>query len=258
MKIKMKAVVPALSALLWLGAASWARAGDFGKSGVLILGYNCNEPNWEETVWGSPPGRPGRLVRGAAELLARGAKLAIISGGAQCKDGRNEAQWMKGLLYERLAELKRFTVYPVLSGVGTQELRERLDWSLVLEEKAKNTVENIANTGRLFSDARVSEVVIVTSPDHISRGMRDALAAWGKDYPDLAASLYGAPSVTLYSARTPEDAETARMSNVVVAEPPAMKKLDLGRLLKLLGNEAAVEELNAVLERHSPKAAGKP
>lgn len=220
-----------------------------GKIGLLILSYNVTEPNWEDTVWGTLD-RPGRLVRAAAVMMEEDADIAVITGGIGQKEGRLEAQWMKERLYHGLEELKEFTVYPVLQQFSPAEIREKLDEVLELEEMAKNTAENMANTGAIFNEAGADKVIIVTSPDHISRAIRDAIQFWSKDYPRLVRNLYGTPSATFYSARTEEDKAIAKIENVVIAEPPVMDKFNLARIFGVLGNPKALSEIDAVLRRY--------
>lgn len=222
----------------------------FPKKGVVVLGYNTSEPNWDETIWGFPPDRPGRVVKAAAVILSENPGIAIISGGLGQREGKSEAWWARQRLYDGLADLKKFTIYPVFQRFQPDEVKERLDKVLKLEEKARNTAENIINTGPLLKEAGVEEIIIVTSPDHISRGLRDALQYWGKDYPGFAANIYGTPSVTFYSEKTPEDRATAKMENVVIAEPPAAKKINLGRIFGVMGSSQALSELDAVLKKY--------
>lgn len=219
------------------------------KIGLLILSYNINEPNWRQTVWGTPPDKPGRLVKAAAVMMEEDADMVVITGGAGQKEGKSEAQWMKDRLYRGLEELKEFTVYPVLQKFSPEEIREKLDRALKLEETAKNTTENMSKTGAMFRNTGVERVIIVTSPDHISRALRDAIQFWSKDFPELAMNVYGTPSVTFYSAR-PGDEDIARIENVVIAEPPTMRKFNLSRLFGVLGNSEALAEIDVVLKKY--------
>ncbi|MFC1663858.1 YdcF family protein [Patescibacteria group bacterium] len=217
------------------------------ETGVLILGYNSEEKNWEYTVWGVPPDKPGRLPKALAVIIEEDADIAVISGGTE----KFEAQRMKERLYKGLKQLREFTVFPAFQRFSKEEIQDKLDKILNLEETAKNTAENMVKTGAIFNEAGVGKVIIVTSPDHISRALRDAIKFWGKDYPELARNVYGTPSVTLYSNRgTPEDKEIAKIENVVIVEPPAMKKLNLRRILDVLGNPEALFEIDAVLKKH--------
>jgi len=221
------------------------------KKGLLILCYNINEPNWEHTVWGTPPDKPGRLVRGAAVILEEGIDLAILVSSAFGKEGKSSGQLMKEHLYQGIEGLSEFTIYPLLRQISSTEIRRVLDERLMLlEEPVKNTAEEVMAAAKVFKDAGIEKTLLITNPDHISRTIKDAIVAWQKDYPELAANVYGAPCVTLYSERTPEDVEIAKVSNVVIAEPLVMKKFNLARMFGILGNSEALAEVDAVLKKY--------
>lgn len=221
------------------------------RKGLLILCYNVNEPNWEHTVWGEPPHQPGRLVTGVANLLEENIDLGVVCSSAFGKDGKSSGNWMMSHLYAKIEDLKKFLIYPVFNKFSPVEMRETLDEHLKLvEAPIKNTSEEVMAAGRLFRAVGIQKVVLVTSPDHISRTLRDAIVAWQNCYPEFSANVYGAPCVTLYSARTPEDSSIAKVSNVVIAEPPAMKKFNLGRMFGILGNPEALTEVDAVLKKY--------
>jgi len=213
---------------------------------VLILGYNPTEPNWEQTVWGTPPDKAGRLVRGIAVALEENAELIVITGGAVT----DEAIQMKKRLYRGLKNLKEFTIYPVFERVSVDKIKEKLDRCLRLEEKAQNTTENISLSGKFFREAHIEKIIIVTSPDHISRAIRDTIRIWSDDYPELVSNLFGTAAVTFYSERSSEDREIAKMENIVIAEPPVMKKFNLGRLFGILRNKEALDEIDRTLKKY--------
>lgn len=220
------------------------------RKGILLLSYNVAEPNWERTVWGIAPEKPGRLVKAANVMLEENPDIMIISGGAGQKDGKSEAWWMRQRLYDGLDDLSKFTAYPVLQKFSADQIRKKLDGILRLEEAAKNTTENLQKTGEIFTKAGIEKVIIVTSPDHISRALRDAIQFWSKNYPELARNVYGTASATFYSARTPEDEAIAKMENVIIAEPPTMNKFNLARIFGILGNPEALAELDAMLKKY--------
>lgn len=208
---------------------------------MVVLGYSPKEKNFEEVVWGIPPDKPGRMVRGLKDLLEDPeAKTMIITGGTE-KDGRKEAEWMRDLLYQKLEELKQFSD-PVFQKFSTQEIREILDRNLILETNATNTRENLENVAKILKEKDVKSVVLVTSPDHISRAMRDAIIIWQETYPEFTRSLFGSPSTTLYSE--------GDMGDVVIAEPPVKKKFNLARIFGILKNEGALRELDELLKKY--------
>lgn len=207
----------------------------------MVLGYSPNQENFKEVVWGIPPDKPGRLVTGLKIFLEEEVELLIITGGTE-KEGKKEAEWMKNLLYEKINQLSDFTVFPVFEEHSSWEIEEFLDECLVLETKAKNTRENLQNVAKILSEESIDSVVIVTSPDHISRAIRDAIEIWQQDYPELTRNLFASPSVTLYSG--------GKISDVVIAEPPVKRKFDLSRIFKILKNEQALKKLDNLLKEY--------
>lgn len=214
------------------------------------MSYNIEEPNWEQTAWGIAPEKPGRLVKAAAVMLEEDPDIMIISGGAAQRDGKSEAWWMKKRIYEGQHELGKFTTYPILQKFPPCQIKKKLDDILVLEETAKNTAENLQRTGAIFRKAGITKVIVVTSPDHISRALRDAIQYWNKDYPELARNVCGTASATFYSERTQQDEIIAKMENIIIAEPPTIKKFNLGRIFGILDNSEALAELDTLLRKY--------
>ena len=221
------------------------------KKGMLILGYNISEPNWEETVWGTPPHKPGRLPRGIAVMLEEDVELVVLVSSAFSKEGKSTGEWMKERIYQGInGEFQQFTIYP-LSQISPGRLKRLIDERLVVvDAPVKNTFEELAAAGSFFRDAGVQSVFLITSPDHISRTIRDAVIAW-REYPQLTRNLYGTPSVTFYAKRSPEDAEIARMENVVIAEPPVARVFNLARVFRVLKNPDALAELDRCLKKYN-------
>ena len=222
------------------------------KKGLLIHSYNCNESNWLHTVWGYPPDKPGRLVTAAKVMLEESIDIALICGTAGEKEGKKECWWMRDYLYQHLESLKLFTVYQIFQQY-TVDMKKILDRILVVREKdASDTAGETEYAGRFFIEAEVEKVILLTSPDHVSRAIRDALSAWQKTYPRLAANLFITASVTLYSERKPEDREIAKMENVVIIEPPFYNSVGIlaQQIFKLRNNPEALEELNIVFKKH--------
>ncbi len=222
------------------------------KRGLLIHSYSNNEPNWLHTVWGYPPDQPGRLVTGVKVILEEDIDVALICGTSGGKEGEYEGWWMKNILYQCLEYLKSFTIYPIFHDYTADELRVVLNRVLVIKEKdtAANTAGEVEYAGRFFTEVGVGKVIIVSCPDNVSRCIRDALACWREDYPLLAANTFTTASWTLYSERTSEDKEIAKLSNVVIAEPPIMRKFNLARMFGVLGNPQALSEIDVVLKKH--------
>ena len=221
--------------------------------GLLIHSYNCLEPNWDHTVWGYPPDRPGRLVTGAKVILEERPEIALICGTAGEKQGKKECWWMGEKLYGGLAELKKFTVFPIFQQYSLAEIENIFQRTLVIKEKttSANTAGEMECAGQIFHEAGITQAILVTSPDHISRCLRDALISWQERYPELALNLSGIPSATLYSERSVEDKGIAKISNVVIAEPPVMKKFNFARMFGILNNSQALFEIDVVLRKYN-------
>ena len=216
------------------------------KKGVVVLGYSLKEQNWEYTIWGEPPNKPGRVVTGTAVVLEESCELMIISGGATEREGKSEAWWMKEYLYERLETLKEFQIYSVFQKFTTAEIKKKLDETLCLEEESRNTRENFINSGKILSEAGIGMGIVVTSGDHISRAHRDAQLYW-RDYAGIV-YICGIASYTLYSFKSGYE-DIAKIENVVIAEPPVAKKINLARVLNLRDNPEAIAEIDKILRK---------
>lgn len=192
--------------------------------GILVLGFNLFSENWEETVWGRPPYFPGRLPRAVALFLEENASLFVISGGATKREGKSEAWWMRERLIRGIGELGKFLVYPSLRNFSPKEIEKILLPAILLEEKAQNTMDSFRQTGKIFSKKGIQKVIIVTSPDHISRALRDAFYCWQKTFPNLAANILGAPSMTFYSKETKRKHP---LEELIIIEPPLLKRTTL-------------------------------
>ena len=224
------------------------RDGNYGgvklETGILVLGYNPKEPNWEQVIWGTPD-KPGRLVKAIAVIIEQDPSIIVISG------GESEAKRMKERLYQGLKQLNNFSgIYPVLQNVSSREIQRKLDKILKLEETASDTIENMTGSGAIFAQANVESVTIVTSPDHCPRAFRDARIHWGKSYPELAKNVSVTGSESLYSMRTLGDQKIAKMENVVIAEPPVMETFNLARIFGILGSPDALSEVYSVLKKY--------
>ena len=223
------------------------------KTGLLLLGCNPIEVNFEDVIFG-PRKKPGTLVKMVAVMMEENPSIVVISGGND-KNGE-EARLMKEILYQKLEQLKDFSkTYPILGNVSPDEIRQKLDRILQLEEKATNTAENIIFSGDMFEKAGVEKVIIIASPDRCSRIIRDALLYWEENYPELATNVYVTGSRYFCSLRTPKDKKIARMENVVIAEPSMTGKFDFLKMLRILGNpgidsDAMMAEINTVIKKY--------
>lgn len=189
------------------------------KTGILVHGYNLNAGQWDDVAWGAPSERAGRVPVGVFVALREEADLMVFGSGASKKDGLLESEATARLLWERFDELAGFSIFkdhlPGLKHPETSgRYRERIESILHLDTASRNTREEIANAGRFFIDRDVERVILVSSPTHLPRCLRDACAIYGEGQgmSGLLQGLYAAPSITGYPGYTAAD--------VVIFEPP--------------------------------------
>lgn len=189
------------------------------KTGILVHGHNLHAGQWEDVTWGAPPERIGRVPMGVLVALSEQADVMVFGSGASEKDGLIESEATARLLWERFDELAGFAVFKgweneLTRPHGADRFRQRIESILHLDRASKNTRDEIAHAGRVFVERDVERVIMVSSPTHLPRCLRDACAIYGEDgdMSGLRRELYAAPSVTGYPGYTAED--------VVIFEPP--------------------------------------
>ena len=138
--------------------------------------------------------------------------------------------------------------------------REQLLSRVVLDLKSQNTVEEITNAADIFLEMDVERVILVSSPSHVVRALRDAtdLFARNNRFARYQDNVLASPSVTCYEGSTPAD--------VVVIEPPhrpdrhvlpthrrIQRMLDLQ---KMSGDElvSLIEDFDQLLQRYEHRA----
>ncbi|MCY3714676.1 MAG: YdcF family protein [Gemmatimonadetes bacterium] len=189
------------------------------KTGVLVHGYNLHAALWEDVAWGTPPERIGRVPMGVFVALSEQADVMVFGSGASEKDGLLESEAAVRLLWDRFDELAGFAVFKGWESELTRPaaaggFRQRIESMLHLDRASKNTRDEIAHAGRIFVDRNVERVILVSSPTHLPRCLRDACAVYGEDgaMSGLLRELYAAPSVTGYPGYSADD--------VTIFEPP--------------------------------------
>lgn len=178
------------------------------KVGILSHGHHTGAPNWEEIIWGKPPDAPGRATKAVQVALREEAKLIVFGTGASEKAGMKEAEYIIHYLLENFSQLKEFSAF---SKVNLTALREKIVRICVPETISQNTAEEVLYAGRIFVDQEIRKVYQISSPFHIFRCHRDAIAAFKKD-PRLHILLSGLAAVA--SETGPDPAET------IILEPP--------------------------------------
>lgn len=171
------------------------------KTGVLVHGFHLQAENWEKIVWGKPPNLLGRAPKGVMVALEENADIIVFGTGASVKDGKKEAEYTRDYLLEHFLELVEFWA---LEGIDLAEAKEKISQIAKLEIKSQNTFQEPRFAADIFRRANAERIIIVSSPTHISRCLRDALMVFDRE--DVIAQ----PSHTGW----------ADASEVIIIEPP--------------------------------------
>lgn len=189
------------------------------KTGILVHGYNLNAGQWASVAWGKPRDEIGRVPMAVYVALSEQAAVMVFGSGASEKDGLLESEATARLLWERFEELAGFAVFesglPEMKHPDTaSHYRRRIESILHLDTRSRNTREEIELAGRTFVDHEVERVILVSSPTHLPRCLRDACAVFEEkgELSHLRRELYAAPSFTGYPGYTAAD--------VAIFEPP--------------------------------------
>ena len=200
------------------------------KTGVLVHGCNLNIENWRHVAWGDPPRLLGRIPQGILIAEQFNADLIVFGTGASEKEFRLGESKKKGqklqeaeysfeylnvyfdalskfeLLKERIPELSDSDRY--------SDFRDKTLGKIVLDTESNNTVEEITLAGKLFAVHEIEQVILVSSPSHVVRCLRDAAMIYqgNPTFERFQCNIHGVPSLTCYEGTDPGD--------VVVIEPP--------------------------------------
>lgn len=200
------------------------------KTGVLVHGCNLLIENWRHVAWGDPPNQLGRIPQGVLVAVEHDASTIVFGTGASSKTFRLgdpeqqekellEADYSLEYLRTHFASLAKFSVlnerFPNLqSAQGLEEARKNLLDRIVVDTDSQNTVEEIRNAGEIFLDRDVERIILVSSPSHVVRCLRDATALFHAEpkFERFVNEIYACPSTTCYEGTSAGD--------VVVIEPP--------------------------------------
>ncbi len=241
------------------------------KTGVLVHGCNLNIENWRHVAWGDSPRQLGRIPQGVKVALQSNADMIIFGTGASEKafrlgnsesSGRILAEAEYSLEYLRLnfESLVRFDVFSEMDAFASKEkIAETkalvLDM-IALDLESKNTVEEIKNAGASFAAFGIEKVMLVSSPSHIVRCLRDAAEIFQNDpaFSTFCDNIHAIPSRTCYEGTTAAD--------VVVIEPPhrpdrhvvpTHRRIQRMLTLQKLGHDdlvSLIEEFDDLLQKY--------
>jgi len=196
------------------------------KTGVLVHGCNLHIENWRYVAWGDPPHHLGRIPQGILTALEFDASVIVFGTGASEKVfnlGESEkagqllaeGEYSLEYLKSHFAELANFApLKPHFEKHGVDHLAEWVLSRLELDLESMNTLEEIRNGGLIFGQHEVERIVLVSSPSHIVRCLRDAASIFRNEahLKDVGFRIFANPSYTCYEGTEPND--------VVVVEPP--------------------------------------
>lgn len=189
------------------------------KTGVLVHGFHLQAPNWKNIVWGEPPYFLGRVPKGMSVALLEGNVDIIVFGtGASEKDGKKEAEYTRDYLLEHFYELAEFEVFWGFHHF--LEAKIRIERILRVEIQSQNTAQEVQFAGRMFREVGVERIILVSSPAHISRCLRDALV-----------NIKGVSDISAMPSQT----SWADPAEVVIVEPshrPDQPKTNLHSFVK--------------------------
>lgn len=189
------------------------------KTGILVHGCHLGAYDWRGIAWGHPAQQQlGRIPKAVLVALQHDAECIVFGTGASEKtvtrDGVavtcKEGEYTRDYLLAHFEDLHGFEVF---RDVELGPLKRRIAAISQAEIASQNTREEIRNGARLLRQAGVERILLVTSPTHISRCIRDACSVFeAEEFAAYRRELYATPSDTCYLGYRAED--------VVVFEPP--------------------------------------
>lgn len=168
------------------------------RTGILIHGCHLGADGWEEIVWGSVPEQKlGRLPHGVWLALQEDAAVVICGTGGSSINGVMEGDLTLAYLKENFADLaldfgERF------KGVDLGAAARKIDAITVSDVESRNTVEELERAASTFKASNCDRVILVSSPTHLPRCLRDAERAF-KRCGFRPRSLFASPSDTSYA-----------------------------------------------------------
>ena len=219
------------------------------RTGVLVHGCHLEAFDWRGIVWGSPPHELGRIPTAVYVAVKEDAEVIVFGTGASERGGKKESEVTREYMLEHFSGLKEFSCF---HGMDIGEHKDRMEAISVADCESRNTLDEMQAAGRIFLEKGVEKAILVSSPTHISRCIRDALAVF--QAPELATlrrNLYAVASDTSYLG--------GRVEDVVVFEPPHrgdrgsfLTHYIVKRILKIPEGKTDLflKELDALLERY--------
>ena len=221
------------------------------RTGVLIHGLNLETEGWKDLVWGTPPDSVGRLPRGVAVAIQHRAAVIVLGSGGSEIDGKLEAEYTRDFLMEHFSELAQFSLF---QGIEVESSQPQIEEMLQIETRSRNTYQELKFAAEVFKAFEVSNVVLVSSPTHLPRCLRDACIVFNEDprFLSFAQNLYASPCQTSFHG--------IDASDVAIVEPPHRSDMPksirsglVNRILKVASQDtqAFLKDLQDLLTRYS-------
>lgn len=178
------------------------------KTAILCHGCHLQCEDWERIVWGDIADQKlGRLSH--ASLLAIQEKAAILivgSGGSHTAEGQTEGEFTLQFFKNNLPSLNKFkTIRDHLAdqSLNSSHVVHLMERIVVCETESVNTVQEIEHACAFLAKSGVERVILVSSPTHIARCIRDACVVFDKmNYRPV---LLASPSDTCYAGSSASD-----------------------------------------------------
>ena len=161
-------------------------------------------------------GRDRRLIFTA---LHECANVLAFGTGASEKNGKLEADATVQLMWERFDDISEFDVFKryfpeIIDQDYRDQVRKKIESILEIENQSQNTVDEVKKVGEIFNRYGVERIILVSSPTHLPRCLRDACVAFeqNEDLAHFRHWLSAVPSDTSYMGKSASD--------VAVFEPP--------------------------------------
>lgn len=149
----------------------------------------------------------GRVPHAVLLTHLEDAELLMLGSGASVRDGLLEGDFTRTYLAQHWAEL---VASPAFDGLQLDEeyAKARVMNIIELELLAQNTAEELEAAAKVFCQRGITRVILVSSPSHVSRCLRDAKMIFAAhNYHPL---LFASPCRTCF----------ADVASVLILEPP--------------------------------------
>mmetsp|Transcript_13197 Transcript_13197/g.32038 ORF Transcript_13197/g.32038 Transcript_13197/m.32038 type:complete len:262 (-) Transcript_13197:261-1046(-) len=231
-----------LCALLgWQDVASGAHL----RTGILVHGCHLQAEGWERIVWGDEKKQLlGRIPQAVLMAHTEEAELIVFgTGGSETAAGVKEGEYTMAFMFDNFERLRCFEA---LANIDLKKLEKRMRTCSIVESQSQNTAEELQRCGVILNGAHIERVILVSSPTHIPRCLRDACGEFARQGYSFRRHLLAAASDTCYHNTTIHD--------VAIIEPPhrgdrdkALDETPLHRLIFLFWKESAWRK-RAILE----------